>query len=34
MNIEGYWKFVGMYQGLGEVLDTIDELMSEKDLDI
>ena len=34
LNIEGYWKFVGLYQGLGEALDILDEILTEKDEDI
>ena len=31
MNIEGYWKLVGQYLGLGEALDFINELLEEDD---
>lgn len=34
INVESYWKLVGQYQGLGEALDTLDELMTEKDADL
>ena len=34
INIESYHRLVGTYQGLGEALDTLDELMNEKDVDI
>ena len=31
MNIEAYQRMVGAYQGLGEVLDILDDLLTEKD---
>ena len=34
INIESYWKLVGIYQGLGESLDILDEIMKEKDKDL
>ena len=34
INIESYHRLVGTYQGLGEALDTLDELMTEKDDDL
>lgn len=34
INIESYHRLVGTYQGLGEALDTLDDLMNEKDVDI
>lgn len=34
INIESYHRLVGTYQGLGEALDTLDELMNEKDVDL
>ena len=34
INIESYHRLVGTYQGLGEALDTLDELMTEKDEDL
>lgn len=33
INIESYHRLVGQYQGLGEALDILDELMNEKDKD-
>jgi hypothetical protein len=34
LNIESYWKFVGLYQGLGEALDILDNILTEKDEDL
>jgi hypothetical protein len=34
VNIESYHRLVGTYQGLGEALDTLDDLMNEKDVDL
>ena len=34
INIESYHRLVGTYQGLGEALDTLDNLMTEKDADL
>lgn len=34
INVESYHRLVGTYQGLGEALDTLDDLMNEKDVDI
>lgn len=34
INIESYHRLVGTYQGLGEALDTLDDLMTEKDEDL
>ena len=34
INIEGYHRMVGQYQGLGEALDILDELLTEKDEDL
>lgn len=34
INIESYHRLVGQYQGLGEVLDMLDNLMKEKDKDL
>ncbi len=34
INIESYHRLVGTYQGLGEALDTLDDLMNEKDADL
>lgn len=33
INIESYQRLVGTYQGLGEALDMIDDLLKEKDDD-
>ena len=33
INIESYHRLVGTYQGLGETLEMIDDLLSEKDDD-
>lgn len=34
VNIESYHRLVGQYQGLGEALDMLDNLMKEKDKDL
>lgn len=34
INIESYHRLVGMYQGLGEALDLLDELLNESGDDI
>lgn len=34
VNIESYHRLVGTYQGLGEALDMLDDLMNEKDVDL
>ena len=34
INIESYWKLVGVYQGLGESLDILDDILKEKDEDL
>ena len=34
INIESYHRMVGTYQGLGEALDILDELLTEKDEDL
>ena len=34
INIESYHRIVGQYQGLGEALDILDELLTEKDEDL
>lgn len=34
INIESYHRLVGTYQGLGEALDVLDEIMTEKDEDL
>ena len=31
MNIEGYWKLVGQYLGLGEALEFINDLLAEEE---
>ena len=34
INIESYHRLVGQYQGLGEALDILDNIMKEKDEDL
>jgi hypothetical protein len=34
INIESYHRMVGQYQGLGETLDILDNLLKEKDEDL
>ncbi len=34
INIESYHRMVGQYQGLGEALDILDDIMKEKDEDL
>ncbi len=34
INIESYHRLVGTYQGLGEALDILDEILTEKDEDL
>lgn len=34
INIESYHRLVGTYQGLGEALDILDDILSEKDEDL
>jgi hypothetical protein len=34
INIESYHRMVGQYQGLGEALDILDEILTEKDEDL
>ena len=34
INIESYHRLVGLYQGLGEALDILDNIMKEKDEDL
>lgn len=34
INIESYHRLVGTYQGLGEALDILDDLLDEKDKDL
>lgn len=34
INIEAYHRMVGTYQGLGEVLDILDDLMTERHVDL
>lgn len=34
INIESYHRMVGRYQGLGEALDILDEILTEKDEDL
>lgn len=34
INIESYHRLVGTYQGLGEALEILDDLMTEKDEDL
>ena len=34
INIESYHRLVGTYQGLGEALSMIDELLKEQDKDL
>ena len=34
INIESYHRLVGQYQGLGEALDILDEILKEKDEDL
>ena len=33
-NIESYHRMVGTYQGLGEALDILDDILTEKDEDL
>lgn len=34
INIESYHRLVGTYQGLGEALEILDDLLNEKDEDL
>jgi hypothetical protein len=34
INIESYHRLVGQYQGLGEALDILDNILTEKDEDL
>lgn len=34
INIESYHRLVGQYQGLGEALDILDNLLKERDKDL
>jgi len=34
LNIESYHRMVGQYQGLGEALDILDDILKEKDEDL
>ncbi len=34
INIESYQRLVGQYQGLGEALDILDNILTEKDEDL
>lgn len=34
INIESYHRMVGTYQGLGEALDILDNILTEKDEDL
>ena len=34
INIESYHRMVGTYQGLGEALDILDDILAEKDEDL
>ena len=34
INIESYHRLVGQYQGLGEALDVLDDILKEKDEDL
>ena len=34
INIESYHRLVGTYQGLGEALDILDNILTEKDEDL
>jgi hypothetical protein len=34
INIESYHRLVGQYQGLGEALDILDDILKEKDEDL
>ena len=34
INIESYHRMVGTYQGLGEALDILDNILNEKDEDL
>ena len=34
INIESYHRMVGTYQGLGEALDILDSILTEKDEDL
>ena len=34
INIESYHRMVGTYQGLGEALDILDDILTEKDEDL
>ena len=34
INIESYHRRVGQYQGLGEALDILDDILTEKDEDL
>ena len=34
INIESYHRMVGQYQGLGEALDILDDILTEKDEDL
>ena len=34
LNIESYHRMVGTYQGLGEALDILDDILAEKDEDL
>jgi hypothetical protein len=34
INIESYHRLVGTYQGLGEALDILDDILTEKDEDL
>jgi hypothetical protein len=34
INIESYHRMVGQYQGLGEALDILDDILKEKDEDL
>ncbi len=34
LNIESYHRMVGTYQGLGEALDILDSILTEKDEDL
>ncbi len=34
LNIESYHRMVGQYQGLGETLDILDDILKEKDEDL
>lgn len=34
INIESYHRMVGQYQGLGEALDVLDDILTEKDEDL